>query len=267
MRNQTILDLADCTEFRQTIQARPPAIVHGTAVLLTFLLGTALAWSALTRANLVVRGSGRMRPVTTPVKVFTAVRGEVLSSSVGGRIAEVNVHEGDQVHRGDVLIRLETGRLDNEIARKTRLIRAGEEELTHLDHLEVVLTHQFEAARAKVQAELMQAREVVREARERQVAEIHLAQLALSNAERDEMITRRLIERAASTRDELAKAVAKASEAREQLAKARIPIKESEVAVAQRALELAERDYAVRRNDLELKVQASVPRSRQPAWS
>ena len=53
--------------------------------------------------------------MTTPVKVFNAARGEALSASVGGRVAEVNAREGDQVRQGDVLVRLETGRLDNEI--------------------------------------------------------------------------------------------------------------------------------------------------------
>ena len=55
MRNDFVLDLADCTEFRQALQARPPRIVHGTLVLLVALLGTALAWAAVTQANLVVR--------------------------------------------------------------------------------------------------------------------------------------------------------------------------------------------------------------------
>ena len=69
MRSELILDLADCTEFRQTLLARPPKIVHGTAGLLVVLLGVALAWAAATRANLVVRAPGRVRPVSTPKKV------------------------------------------------------------------------------------------------------------------------------------------------------------------------------------------------------
>ena len=69
MRNDLILDLADCTEFRQTLLARPPKIVHGTAGLLVVLLGAALAGAAATRANLVVRAPGRARPVSTPKKV------------------------------------------------------------------------------------------------------------------------------------------------------------------------------------------------------
>ena len=77
MHNDFVLDLADCTEFRQALLARPPKIVHGTAGLLVILLGAALAWAAATRANLVVRAPGRVRPVTTPKKVYSAARGEV----------------------------------------------------------------------------------------------------------------------------------------------------------------------------------------------
>src|SRR3954470_14609377 len=158
MRNELILDLADCTEFRQALQARPPGIVHGTLVLLVALLATALGWSAATRATLVVGGSGRIRPVTTPVQVYSAARGEALSASVGGRIVEVNCHEGDQVRRGQVLLRLETGRLDNEMAREAPLIRAGEEELGQRDQPGEGQARQCEATRAKAEAELAQAR-------------------------------------------------------------------------------------------------------------
>src|SRR5207245_1104319 len=107
MRHNGILDLADCTEFRQTVQARPPRIVHGTALLLVTLLGSALVWSALTGADLVVRSPGRVRPVTAPKKIFNAGRGDVFSASAGGRVLEVNFREGDEVRQGDVLVRLD----------------------------------------------------------------------------------------------------------------------------------------------------------------
>ena len=126
MRNEQILDLADCTEFRQTLLARPPRIAPGTVALLALLLGAALVWAALTRADLVVRAAGRVRPVTAPVKVFNAGRGEALSASTGGRVIEVNCREGDEVRRGDVLVRLDTGRLDNDIARRKQAIQAGQ---------------------------------------------------------------------------------------------------------------------------------------------
>jgi hypothetical protein len=64
MVKHALLDLADCTEFRQALQARPPRIVHGTALLLSTLLMAALVWSAVTEADLVVRAPGRVRPIT-----------------------------------------------------------------------------------------------------------------------------------------------------------------------------------------------------------
>ena len=183
MRNELVLDLADCTEFRQALLARPPKIVHGTAALLLVLLGATLAWSAATRANLVVRAPGRIRPVSTPKKVYCAARGEVLSTAVGGQVLEVNVREGDEVRQGALLIRLETSRLDNEIDKQRRLLRVAEEELDKLDQLAGLTTLQFEAARAKAKAELTQAREDVRRALEQQNADVRLMQVEIETRE------------------------------------------------------------------------------------
>jgi HlyD family type I secretion membrane fusion protein len=253
MRNDLVLDLADCTEFRQTLQARPPRIVHGTTGLLVALLGTALVWSAATRANLVVRAPGRVRPVTTPTKVYSAAQGEVLSAGVGGRVVEVNVREGDRVRKGDLLIRLETERLDNEIAKQTRVLRDAREELTQLGRLEELMTGQFEAARAKADAELAQARQEVRRAEDQQGAEVRLVQVELDTADDDERRLRVLVSRRAAPRADLIKAELKAREAREKIAKARLPLDRSRVAVAERARELVEHDHAVKLGELRLK--------------
>jgi hemolysin D len=167
MRNDVIWDLADCTEFRQTLQARPPRIVHGTLILLATLLATALVWSATTKVDLVVRASGRVRPVASPLKLGS---GEALGASVGGRIIEVNFHEGQEVRGGDVLVRLDTEQLDNEIAKRQRAIQTGERELAELNQLETLLGHQFESGKAKAGAELTQAREEVHQAKDRQAS-------------------------------------------------------------------------------------------------
>jgi HlyD family type I secretion membrane fusion protein len=251
MRNELVLDLADCTEYRQALQARPPRVVHGALILLVALLGTALLWSALTKANLVVRGAGRIRPLTTPRKVLSAARGEVLSASTGGRVVEVNAREGDRVRRGDVLVRLETERLDNEIAKQGRAIRAGEEELANLTRLGELLRQQYEANRARAEAELAQAQEAIRLARGQRDAEGRLAQLAVQAAEQEEKPLRKLAERGAAPPAELIKAAAKTREAQERLAKARLPIDEGRLEVLRRALELAGHDYAVKREELE----------------
>src|SRR5437763_5949439 len=85
MRHDLVRELADVTEFRLAIQARPPGIAHGTLLLLTALLGAALVWLAVTPADLVVRAPGRVRPVTSPIKVVSG-GGEGASTSSGGRV-------------------------------------------------------------------------------------------------------------------------------------------------------------------------------------
>ncbi|HEX8199708.1 MAG TPA: biotin/lipoyl-binding protein, partial [Isosphaeraceae bacterium] len=152
MPDPWVWDLAECAEYPQALRRRPPRIVHGTLILLVALLATALAWAATTEANLVVRGVGRIRPVTTPVKVFNAARGEILGGGVGARVVQVNARQGDRVRRGDVLVRLETGRLDNEVAKQQRAIRAAEEELVELERLGTLRGLQAQATRAKAQA-------------------------------------------------------------------------------------------------------------------
>ncbi|MFO0888238.1 MAG: HlyD family efflux transporter periplasmic adaptor subunit [Isosphaeraceae bacterium] len=253
MRNGLVLDLADCTEFRQTLQARPPRILHGTAILLVLLLVSAVAWAALTEANLVVRAPGRIRPVSTITKVYVATRGEVLSASVGGRVAEVRFREGDRIKRGELLIRLETGRLENEVAKQRRTIRAGEEELANLNRLEELLIDQHHAARLKAEAELTQAREALDRAQAQRDVEIKLAESEFTTSHDQETRLRRLLERKASSPQEVILAAAKTLEAREKLNKARIPVEQRQVEVHQRSLELAERDFAVKRSDLNAK--------------
>jgi hypothetical protein len=70
MPDTLTIDLDNCTEYRLALEARPPAMVHGTLALLVALVGVALAWSAFTHADLVVRAQGRVRPVTAPRRVF-----------------------------------------------------------------------------------------------------------------------------------------------------------------------------------------------------
>jgi multidrug resistance efflux pump len=254
MHNDLVLDLADCTEFRQALLARPPKILHGTAALLVALLGAALAWSATTRANLVVRATGRVRPVSAPKKVYCATRGEVLSTAVGGQVREVHVREGDEVRQGALLIGLETSRLDNEIDKQRRLLRVAEEELDKLDQLAGVTALQSEAARAKAKAELAQAMEDVRRATEQQNAEVRLVQVEVEMAKDEEDQLRILVDRRAAPRADLTRAVRKSREAREKMAKARLPVDESRVPVAEQALGLVDQDYALKRQELKLKL-------------
>jgi multidrug resistance efflux pump len=250
MRHDEILDLADCTTFRQTLLARPPVIVHGAALLLAALIATAVAWSAWTRADLVVRARGRVRPVSAPKKIYNASRGEVLSASVGGRVVEVNAREGDEVRRGAVLIRLDTGRLDADIARQRRALSAVEEDLAGLEQLGELMRAQYAASRAKSEAELARASDAVRREQETRASEVRQAQVEATVAADEEAALRTLVARRAASAADLIKALVKTREVRERLTRAKLPVDEGQVVVLRRSLELEARDDAVRREEL-----------------
>jgi multidrug resistance efflux pump len=245
-----VLDLSACTEFRQTLQARPPRIVHGTVLLLTSLLASAVAWAALTKADLVVRASGRVRPVSTPKKVFSGARGEVLSATQGGRVVEVNFREGQEVRKGDVLLRLDTERLDHEIARRKRTIRTSEEEFTRGERLKELTASQYEAAKARAEAELAQTRAEVGQAKERSASDVRAAREELAAIKDDEARLQRL-SRDAVTEGELVRARARRREAEEKLTKASLPVDESKIEVLRRALAVVTRDYELKSAELD----------------
>ncbi len=119
MRHIAVKSLDDCTEFRQTLQAQPPAFVHATVLLLLALIGSAVGWGALTQANLVVRAPGRLRPEVPPVSVFVPEPGQRPGYTIGREVREVFYREGDAVQEGQQLIRLDTYRVDREIERIT----------------------------------------------------------------------------------------------------------------------------------------------------
>lgn len=253
MRKGELLDLADCTEFRQTLQARPPRVVHGTALLLAALLAGAALWAGVTEADLVVRAAGRVRPVNAPNKVVNAGRGEVLSASAGGRVVEVNFQEGARVRRGDVLVRLDTERLDSDIARRRRTLRAAEEELERAARLEELLTRQHEAARAKLDAELVQALEEVRQAKERRTSNVKLAEVELETAADDHARLQQMVAQRAAAKVELVQAAEKVQRARSKLEQHRLPVDEGKVAILRRAEALAEAEHAARREEVKMR--------------
>jgi multidrug resistance efflux pump len=253
MRQPAVLQLGDCTEFRQTLEARPPKIVHGTAILIVGLVSAAVAWAALTRADLVVRAAGRMRPTSAPQKVMATFRGEVLTGGAGAYVREVHFREGMFVKQGDILLRLDTERLDNEIKRMKRRVEVGEGELQKGREMADHLLEQFKSSRAKIEAELAQAQEQIRLAKERCLSEVRLAEAEFKYAEHDEAVVRTLVNKNVSVRADLDKAVLRTSEAREKLAQARIPIDEGKPEVLRRGLTSLSKDCRVKLAELGVK--------------
>ena len=253
MRNDLMRNLADCPELRQAVQARPPRLAHGTAGLVALLLGTALAWSAVTEADLVVRAPGEVRPVTSLVKVLVPVRGQGSSASFGGRVVAVNVKQGQQVRRGDVLIELDTAQLDIEIAKLQRTIQAAEEELAHLEKEQTLLHRQFLADQAKAGAEVKEEEERLRLERAKQELDIRFLENELADAETKRDATRRLVAARAASLDDLRRDEAGVRRARAARAKAELPLCEGKLQVLRLALDSLAKAYALKDEDMRLR--------------
>jgi multidrug efflux pump subunit AcrA (membrane-fusion protein) len=248
MRIDMIRDLKDCNQFRQTIQSKPPRIVHCVGLVVLALMAIATVWAAQTRANLVVRAAGRIRPVTTPNKVFVT-----RTESLGGKVAEVHFRQGQDVKAGDLLLRLDTERLCNEIARKRRAIRAAEDELDQGNHLEELQMTQAEAVMAKMEAQLAEAQEEVNNGKDRLAAERQLAEGELADAIREEATLRHLAASQAAAQIDVIKATAQRREAQKKLQRLNVPLEEGKIAVLKKALTLAKQDESIRRQERKMK--------------
>src|SRR5207302_377837 len=141
------------------------------------------------------------------------------AESLGGKVAEVHFTQGQDVHAGDLLLRLDTERLQNEIARKRRTIQAGEEELQKNDNLGPLQERQAAALVAKLEAEIAEAQEEVANNKERLKLERALAEGELSDATREEEAVRRLVDVRAVAQTDMLKAAARRREAQQRLQK------------------------------------------------
>jgi multidrug resistance efflux pump len=220
-------------------------------LLMIFLAVVAATWTAFTEADLVVRASGRVRPATPRGMAADDVSDQI-SCEVGGRVVEVCVDEGDEICKGDVLLRLDTQHVDNQIAALEQTIRAEQEEFDKLGHLEKLKARQHEASQKKLQAELAEAEEEVRLAKQCQVRDVQMAKLELSEAQDREARARKLAASGAVTEQTLLEAVTRLGRAKETLLKAEIPIEEGALETLRRSLDLSVKQWEVQRKDSEI---------------
>jgi HlyD family secretion protein len=241
-----VINLADCSQFRQTLAARPPRIVHGAVMLLIALLAAAVIWAALVKANLVVRAPGRVRPQEIPTRVFNSA-----SADLEGRVIEAPFSEGDVVRQGDVLVRRDTAHIDNRISKVERTLESANDEIEKLSAMEKLLDAQLGVASQKAQAELAQAEAAVVLAAGRRESEIRKAQADLTAAKDVYERYRKLATSRVVSQQDLMKAESEYRQAHERLVQAQLPVEDAPVAVARRAVELVASDFAVRRSELE----------------
>lgn len=247
MRKGYVIDLEECTEYCQVLRSGPRYFAHVLMVLLTGVLVATVIWLALTQASLIVVGSGRVRPKMEPTRIFS---GERFSTHTGGRVAVVNYQEGQAVRQGEVLMRMDTTWVDNEIAKAEHTIETGQAELNKFKRLSELAVERYETQRAKAQQELRQMAEQVEQNKTLRLSQIHLAELTLTQAKARLERIQALFDRQTANPLELEEAQMQVEKTKEELLIKQIPVDESGVEVARQALQLVSKEYDLRRQEL-----------------
>jgi multidrug resistance efflux pump len=245
-------ELADCTEYRQTVLAQPPRIVHATFVLLIALVAAGVLWAAITQADLIVRAKGRVRPMIQSAQLpDSAAEESKISPLRGGRVTEVHVLEGERVEKGDLLFRLDTERLEKDIDKQRQLIATLECELVKLDETEALVQQRYQTAKSKAEAELAEAQEQIQTTKRRRESAVRVAEVNVAVADDELRRVQSLVKSRAATEAEFIRADGRLREARLRLHESQLPIDEGRLSVLQHALRLVDREQAVERSGLD----------------
>jgi HlyD family secretion protein len=243
--NTRILDMADCTEFGQLFESRPPSMIRVTALALIALTGAAITWSGFTNADLVVRTNGRIRSATESTRVYA-----VTDATLIGPVTEVRVEEGMSVRAGEVLVQMETTMLENELAKVHETIAAAQNETERLVELDVLIDQEHQSALRKLAAEKRSEQQRLVNERERQQSRVIQASAELRGANEQLSRTRKLVTANAASEAELTIAETAVLNMSEQFRQAKMSINENSLRVFDESARLLRRTYEVRKAQL-----------------
>lgn len=229
--------------------ARPSRGLRGGIILLALLLVAAAVWAAVTPYRVVVKAPGTLRAIPADE---TAT--ETIAAAVSGRIRELTVREGDPVHKGQILVRLDTDRLDNEISRLQKLIATMEDELRRLRDLEDSLREYHRSGREQALALVRREEELLRREELLRQSQICRAESELEALRDYERRLAPLAEQGVATQSELKQVTEKRKQAEAALAAARAPLVTAPLEAARRALEHFEKESALRIEEHRIRV-------------
>ncbi|HHV61066.1 MAG TPA: efflux RND transporter periplasmic adaptor subunit [Firmicutes bacterium] len=152
--------------------------------------------------------------ITASGIVKSAVRGEI-RSELDGRVARVNVREGETVFPGQVILELDRAELALEYDRVNADLAAAEADLAHLGSMRADSGQDLEILQAQARLALARTRfeDVSRGPAEvdavRAESALDQAEMALREAERDAALMKELYEAGAVPRDTMDEAVAR----------------------------------------------------------
>jgi len=248
------VDTSEWTWFGELSSARPGFAVHGTLVgLLLLLIGT-IAWSWFCRMDIVVESVGRLRGGQSPRASLSESTGEPVAATVAGKILDVSCPEGDAVKRGDVLMRLDTAVLDEEIAGLERLEEGGRRALGLLEQQRSLVAKESEAALGRIDAEIVEEQQRIEVGEARQDARVRLAKLKLERVTRKEEQLRSLAEDGILSDAEYEEAEANVAESQAEYDFARVALEHGRLDVLRSDRELEKRQTRRRLEELETRI-------------
>jgi hemolysin D len=176
------------TELSETILLAPPRILGRMVLIGVLLLIAALVWAYVTEVDHVVKSPARVRTLACPTKSFNAMSGQDISALASGPVKQVCVKEGDTIKAGELLMQIDSQKIDHELSRTRNSLQTSNDEFNDLER--VIHEYQLQRLRAeaKAEAELTEAeeharseqtlleREEVRRRIEEQIAKIEVDQ-------------------------------------------------------------------------------------------
>jgi multidrug resistance efflux pump len=252
-----IVPLDPNTPLAETLLAKPPRVLAAIALLSGALLATAAALSFFARVDLGVTAPVRIRSLDAPPHDFDAVSGRSISAAVGGRIAEVRCHGGDEVGAGDVLVRFDLARLDADLLRAEAQEKALTEEAVCLETVLAELDRQEQAELAKLRAAAGEAEEALRAERdrhrleeERRASDEAIAALAVGERSREAGLLREQVTLGILPRIDFERAERSLREAEARLARSKLRPGAATVAQAERRVEMVHAGAEAARKEL-----------------
>jgi multidrug resistance efflux pump len=245
MTRYAVYKLEECSEFHTMLKGRPPVIAHAAMLSFFVLIASLVLWSAWVKANVVVAVNGRVRPLTSPAKAFAPQ-----SQQLDGRIAEVMVQVGDQVSKDQVLLRLDSTKLENELGQRKLRSEAIRLELANLNELEMLTLAHLQSSQAKAAAELTVGRADVSNASQRRASLIGQRESELAIAEDHAKRARPLRASGAISDEEAVEAEGRLRQALEALNQAKLPLPAEQVDILEWNLKNVGTEQAMRSAEL-----------------
>ncbi len=226
------LSLEQCAEYHRIHSAPVPVKAHFTCIVFSTLVVVALVWLAMTLANVVVRGTGRMRPIANE-KGMEGVS-EKINSEVSGRIQAVYVVENQAVSKGQVLVEIDTHQIEHQIDLKKGELNAEHQALEQLVKHHALLRREYQATVTKTQAEIDEAVAQYEQEVKRRAAKLVAAQADYQfESEKAARLTKLLAIKAVSPQD--------LSEANAAVARAKLAIDENQWMVDEHRIQVLRR--------------------------